>query len=128
MNLATQTRIAFNAGLNGFPEPERITKHFQITDTVTGVTMTSQVETETSLRARLAWQQGASPANQFEVWISKRLAEVERKLEEMNFHVGACTWMCLDECESFSGYADSDTSGLTPEMLHDEAAFQSRGK
>lgn len=100
MNLIEITTQSYNAGLAGLPEPAKVTKHVQVRDG-DGITLTAQVETEASLRSRLAWAQGAqNPAQLFDRWIEARLTAVERRLDELNLHRGACDWLCMDDCRS----------------------------
>lgn len=59
------------------PEPQKIFKPVTLTDTVTGEAMTAQVETEASLRSRLAWSRTAMGAAYMN-YVTAKIAKATR--------------------------------------------------
>lgn len=72
---------AYDAGRTGKPEPEKIFKRVRFTDSETGEVMEGLVETEESLKVRLAYHRGVDgPVNLFERWLAERFESLERRL------------------------------------------------
>lgn len=109
----TQT-AAYQSGIDGLPEPAKVTKHILLRDAFTEEILEGDVETEQSVRNRLAWSKGSQgPFPLFERWIAGRLESLERRVAVM------------DVGESFdSGHGIVKLEGVTPETIHTEEGLQ----